>query len=717
MSLEIRQIIDKIDAKHLFVPAFQREYVWKRKDVKNLIDSLVNNYPTGTMLTWETTNPPELKGEHLYTKNQGAVKLILDGQQRITSLYMLIKGKIPPYYKSEEIKHDVMPLYIHVENMDLEYYKKNSMENNPLWIKVTDIFQKQIRAKDVIRSLEEKNNNERLPREREDLIEDNIQKIERIPDRIFVEQTVPVHATIKEAIDIFYIVNSSGVNLTDAELALAQISGYWPGARELIKVKITELEKDGWVFTLDFMMYVLLGVLHNMGSKMEKLHSPDNLPKIKEAWDLLASDKLDYVFNILKTQAFIDHTKEINSVYALVPIIVYAFNKGKEKMTSVEIKKAIKWFYYSQIRQRYISQLPQKLDKDIKIIANEDNPFDKLIAIIGSERKLEISKDEFVGVGVSHPLWGLMKWYFKSKNAICLSTGISIRKNMGKKYELEYDHIFPYSLLRDAGYDINNRVKYQLAQEVTNRAVLTMVGNRTKSNQKAVDYLREVKDKFPESLNLQNIPTDESLWELDNFEEFLEYRRNSLANDLNEYINNITETTDEIVNVDVLEMIEAGENHNVEFKTTLRYDMRENRVNKMLEEVVLKTIAAFSNGQGGRLIMGVTDDMEVIGLDNDFNTLKAGNIDNFELHLRNLINNAYGTAFASGNIIITFPVVNEIQICVVEIKQGKEPLYTTMTDKNGVKTEKFYLRSGNSSPALPLSEVSNYIKSRFNNIS
>jgi hypothetical protein len=287
---------------------------------------------------------------------------------------------------------------------------------------------------------------------------------------------------------------------------------------------------------------------------------------------------------------------------------------------------------------------------------------------------------------------------------------------MGKKYELEYDHIFPYSLLKKAGYDINNRVKYSLAQEITNRAVLTQVGNRTKSNQKAVDYLSEVESKFPEGLKLQNIPLDKSLWEMEHFEDFLETRRRSLADDLNSFINNITETADEIVDVDILEMIEAGENHNVEFKTTLRYDMRENRVNKMLEDVVLKTIAAFSNGQGGRLIMGVTDDMEVIGLENDYNTLKEGNKDNFELHLRNLINKAYGASFASNNITISFPVVNEIEICVVEIKQGKEPLYTTMTDKYGIKTEKFYLRSGNSSPALPLSEVARYIRSRFDNV-
>ena len=89
----------------------------------------------------------------------------------------------------------------------------------------------------------------------------------------------------------------------------------------------------------------------------------------------------------------------------------------------------------------------------------ENNPFDKLTNLIALERNLEISANEFEGVGIQHPLWGLMKFYFKSKNAICFSTGINIRKNMGKKYELEWDHIFPYSVLRDNGYDINNSIK------------------------------------------------------------------------------------------------------------------------------------------------------------------------------------------------------------------------------------------------------------------
>ena len=80
---------------------------------------------------------------------------------------------------------------------------------------------------------------------------------------------------------------------------------------------------------------------------------------------LIVTRLIDYVMNIMRGRAYVDHTKEINSVYALIPIMVFAFRKGREPMTQDEINRAIKWFYYSQIRARYISQLPQKLDKDI----------------------------------------------------------------------------------------------------------------------------------------------------------------------------------------------------------------------------------------------------------------------------------------------------------------------------------------------------------------
>ena len=607
--MKIGQILDKIDDRQIFVPAFQREYVWKRQDAKNLINSLIKEYPTGTMLTWETNNPPELKGEYVYEETKGTVKIILDGQQRITTLYMLMRGKIPPYYTPEEIENDIRNLHVNLETLELEYYKIKTMENNPVWVNLTDIFLGKISTRDITDALEEKSGLDRLPKEQEKIISDNLRSIERIEDKDFLEQIIPVRASIKEAIDIFYIVNSSGVNLTDAELALAQISGYWPQARELFKKKMQELEKQGWVFKLDFLVYALLAVVHKMGSKMEKLHGAENKERVQGAWKRLDGEVLDYVCNLMKSQAYVDHSDEINSIYALIPIILYVYQKPNTKLSEEEIKKIVQWFYYTQIRYRYVGQLPQKLDKDLKIITENPTPFETLLALINEERPLEIKPSEFVGRDIRHPLFSLMRWYFKSKGAICLGTGFSLRKNMGKKYGLERDHIFAYSVLRDCGhFDMNNQFDYQLAQEITNRAILTQVENREKSAEFADVYLANVQKQFPTALKLQCIPEDPELWKVENFHKFLEARRNILASELNNYLNNISIGFSKVsTTVDLLDMIASGEHGYLEFKSSMRWNWRENCLDKKMEEIILKTIAAFSNKDGGKLIIGVTD--------------------------------------------------------------------------------------------------------------
>ena len=136
--------------------------------------------------------------------------------------------------------------------------------------------------------------------------------------------------------------------------------------------------------------------------------------KLQETWKILSEQTLDYTFNLMQSQAYIDHTDEINSVYALVPIIAYIFLKPSRKLSEKEIKNAVRWFYYSQIRNRYISQLPQKLDKDLGVIAKSEHPFQDLLNVIEEERPLEIKTSEFVGRDVRHPLFSLMRWYFKS---------------------------------------------------------------------------------------------------------------------------------------------------------------------------------------------------------------------------------------------------------------------------------------------------------------
>ncbi len=161
-------------------------------------------------------------------------------------------------------------------------------------------------------------------------------------------------------------------------------------------------------------------------------------------------------------------------------------------------------------------------------------------------------------------------------------------------------------------------------------------------------------------------------------------------------------------------LIDEGESASLEFKSSLRWDFREEKPNKELETVILKSIAAFSNHQGGTLLIGVSDDGESLGLQPDYSCLKDEGKDYFELHLRNLIVSQYGVGFASEGIRIRFFKLDEKEICRVDIHRGKIPLYTTVSVKGAPPAEKFFVRSGNSSRAInSMSEVTGYVMKRF----
>ncbi len=162
-------------------------------------------------------------------------------------------------------------------------------------------------------------------------------------------------------------------------------------------------------------------------------------------------------------------------------------------------------------------------------------------------------------------------------------------------------------------------------------------------------------------------------------------------------------------------MIESGEGNHLEFKSSLRWDYQQHNVNPRLEEVIFKTIAAFSNGEGGMLIIGVDDEGQVLGLEKDFQTMKRFGPDFFEIHLRNLLNTHFGITFSTNQLSINFPEAKGSLICTIEIEKSSDPVYLTVTDKNGNKAEKFYIRSGNSSQEIKsLKEINIYISQRFN---
>lgn len=161
------------------------------------------------------------------------------------------------------------------------------------------------------------------------------------------------------------------------------------------------------------------------------------------------------------------------------------------------------------------------------------------------------------------------------------------------------------------------------------------------------------------------------------------------------------------------EIIRHGENKFVEFKSTLRWNLSEARIDKSKEEIILKAISAFNNGKGGKLFIGVSDKGEPLGLDNDYKSLKINSNDKFQIHLRNLFNEEFGKDFTASQIKIEFPIIDEKEICEITIKKGNKPQYCRIMDKNGRKSPKFFVRNGNTSTELETPEAISYIKKRF----
>ena len=162
--------------------------------------------------------------------------------------------------------------------------------------------------------------------------------------------------------------------------------------------------------------------------------------------------------------------------------------------------------------------------------------------------------------------------------------------------------------------------------------------------------------------------------------------------------------------LDIKELIEQGENDEVEFKETLRYDTYTNQVNKELERVVVKTIVGFLNTDGGTLLIGVTDQGETRGLLRDYKTLPKQNKDGFENHLTMLLKTMLGINFIK-YINISFKNIEGKEICIINIESSNKPAYLRGSDKK----EEFFIRTNNSTQPLSMSDAQEYIQTHFKN--
>lgn len=155
---------------------------------------------------------------------------------------------------------------------------------------------------------------------------------------------------------------------------------------------------------------------------------------------------------------------------------------------------------------------------------------------------------------------------------------------------------------------------------------------------------------------------------------------------------------------DIKEVLKKGENNRVEFKSSLRFDYVENKVNRDLEYVIAKTISAFLNSQGGVLFIGVDDGGNILGLENDYGTLKKKNFDGFLVYLTQVVNQYLGKE-VHRYININMEKIEEKEICVVQILRSKKPVYL----KNSNNRQEFFIRAASSVESMDVRDAHNYI--------
>ncbi len=153
-------------------------------------------------------------------------------------------------------------------------------------------------------------------------------------------------------------------------------------------------------------------------------------------------------------------------------------------------------------------------------------------------------------------------------------------------------------------------------------------------------------------------------------------------------------------------LISAGESAAVEFKSSLRWDHVQSKCNKALEIVIAKTIAGFLNHEGGDLLIGVADDGAVVGLKDDYATLRKKDRDGFELLLMKLVKDKLGGDVCT-LLNVVFQEIDDCDVCRVMIERSERPVYV---DHDG--RARYFVRTGNSTPELDTKEALDHVARR-----
>jgi hypothetical protein len=385
---KLAAILDQIDSGSVLLPEFQRGYVWNRDQVRGLMRSLYRGYPVGGLLTWETqADGSAVRGGTVAA--HGVRVLILDGQQRVTSLYGVSRGRPPAFFQGDE--KAFTGLRFNVEEETFEFYAPAKMRDDPRWIDVTALFVRGLEPH--IASLA--SHPETRPRFATYM--ERLARLNAVLERDFHEEKLTGEdKTVEVVVDIFNRVNSGGTKLSKGDLALAKMCAHWPEARAAMRSHLERWQKDGFAFSLDWLLRNTTAVAAGRAefAALDDVEVDD----FKLALDASAK-YISQFLDIVAGRLGLDHDRVLMGRYAF-PVVSRLLHLAAGRFgSSAESDRALFWYIHSSLWGRFAGSTETVLNQDYETAARSG--VDGLITSLERWRggNLTIDGQDFEGFG------------------------------------------------------------------------------------------------------------------------------------------------------------------------------------------------------------------------------------------------------------------------------------------------------------------------------
>ncbi|MEU1435620.1 DUF262 domain-containing protein [Streptomyces sp. NPDC005786] len=520
--MQISQVLDKVDAGDIALPEFQRGYVWTRDQVRGFFQSLYRGYPIGGFLTWSTkAESADTRGDS--SGKDGTIQLLLDGQQRVTTLYGVTRGRPPRFFEGNP--STLTGLHFNLQDESFEFYAPTKMKGNPVWVDVTALCQGGLGSQ-LLAVTQLAEGDTAL----QSTYIERLNRITQIKERIVhIDEVTGEDKTLDVVVEIFNRVNSGGTKLSKGDLALAAICAAWPEARPTMNKALADWSAAGYDFKLDWLLRNANGVLTGEAqfSKLDKVSVPAFRTGLTETIDAVS-----YLLNALGGRLGLDHGRVLNGRTAAFPVMSRFLQRhGGRFPDAMTRDRLFHWYVHSFLWGRHTGATETALNQDLQAL--DEGGVDQLIDVLRRSRggRLDVRADDFIGSSMGSRFYPLLYLLTRVYGAQDFVSGVPLKDGMlGRLSSLQVHHIFPKARLYEHGF---SRAE---VNAVANFCFLTQDSNLHIGAKDPAEYLQEVEDRMPGTLATQWVPMDRALWRIEKYPEFLAARRELLARAANSFL-------------------------------------------------------------------------------------------------------------------------------------------------------------------------------------